>query len=151
MKSLIARILMPFLLLAQVGAGLSPGRVLCVASDCCAAEGAAHHAHHDHAHGVTPHGDHRHAGGCDRDATLAATIDNACDCHIHIVMPDDAGASRDRSGERIADPRLMQPALLDHIPAPLEVAADEPASAPPRRCWTPTDQSLAHASTRLLI
>ena len=64
MKELIARILLPFLLLAQVGVGISPGRVLCIAVDCggdCVT-GAHGHAH-PHAHGHD--GEHRHAAGPD--------------------------------------------------------------------------------------
>lgn len=149
MKILIARILMPFLLLAQVGAGMSPGRMLCFAVDCCGSEAVVHHDHHHHGHGGVPHGDHRHATACDEQ--LALSVEKHCDCHIHIVMPDDAGTSRDRAGERIAGLRLMAAALIDSLPTPLEVAAVEPVEAPPRWCWSTCDQCLARATTRLLI
>ncbi|MEY5061600.1 MAG: hypothetical protein RIS45_1521 [Planctomycetota bacterium] len=161
MQNLVARILMPLLLLAQVGAGMSPGRVLCIAADCCGEHRVVHHEHdayhdhdghhhaHHHAHGAHPHGDHRHPAGRDHDASLVAQVD--CDCHIHIVMPDDAGSSRERSAERIGDVRLMQPALAIHSTMPSAAGRAAPPDAPPRWCFDASDQCLALKATRLLI
>jgi len=151
MQELIARILLPFLLLAQVGAGVSPGRVLCIAVDCCGAHAAAHrgHAHH-HAHDHD--GQHRHVAGVDHDASLAAPSGaDDCGCHIHVSMPDDFGAGRKQSGAAFAQLRLLQPALVQHMPTPLENSCAEPPEAPPRECWAACDQCRARAVTRLLI
>jgi len=146
MSGYLARLLLPLLLLAQVGVGMSPGRVLCIAAEHC---GGAVSEHHHHAHGQHSHGDHRHAGGCAGDHGLDAQTD--CDCHIHLSMPDDAGSSRDRSGERIADVRLMRPALLEpmslhrtHGPRAHRAAAIDAA-------LVATDQCCARETTRLLI
>lgn len=148
MKELIARILLPFLLLAQVGAGMSPGRVLCIAVDCGGECVAVAHAHaHPHGHGHD--GEHRHAAGIDHDAAILAS--NGCDCHIHVSMPDDVGASRNQPDACFAELRLLQPALVQHLPTPLESAGAEPPEAPPRECWTACDQCRARAVTRLLI
>jgi len=152
MQELIARILLPFLLLAQVGAGMSPGRVLCIAVDCGGECVAVAHAHahppaHSHAHG---HGcEHRHAAGVDHDTAILAP--NGCDCHIHVSMPDDVGASRNQPVACFAELWLLQPALVQHLPTPLENASAEPPEAPPRECWTACDQCRARAVTRLLI
>jgi len=152
MQELIARILLPFLLLAQVGAGMSPGRVLCIAVDCGGECVAVAHAHahppaHSHAHGHDC--EHRHAAGVDHDAAILAP--NGCDCHIHVSMPDDVGASRNQPVACFAELWLLQPALVQHLPTPLENASAEPPEAPPRECWTACDQCRARAVTRLLI
>lgn len=152
MSTCFARLLLPLLLLAQVGVGMSPGRVLCIASERCDGATADHahdHAHDHHAHGQHAHGAHRHPAGCATDHALSAQSD--CDCHIHLSLPDDAGASRDRSGDRIADVRLMALAIL----APMSL---DRMHAPHRTGpWTraaflaATDQCCARETTRLLI
>ena len=157
MKTTIARILLPFLLLAQVGAGMSPGRVLCIAIDCCCGAGIAHHEHvhphgaHDghHHHGAAADHDHRQKSDAPRGAALAAADD--CACHLHVSMPDDVGTAGDRAVERVVDVRLLEPALVEHLPALDERGCSEPPEAPPRWCWLACDQCRARAVTRLLI
>jgi len=152
MMQILTRLMLPLLLLAQVGAGVSPGRVICIAADCCASNEVVHHDHdaiHHHAHGMHSHGGHRHVGGCESDAELAAPSD--CDCHFHVSMPDDAGASRDRSGERVLEVRFFQPALLAPLAVDLSVAPASAISEPPRGERVATDQCRALETTRLLI
>lgn len=158
MMGFLTRLMLPFLLLAQVGAGMSPGRVLCIAAECCAGNEVIHHDHeydheydhaHHHAHGTHSHGDHRHAGGCANDAELAAPSE--CDCHIHVTLPDDAGASRDRSGERIADVRYFQPAVMPLVAIEVAPAARAAIVEPPEDARADTDQCRAREVTRLLI
>lgn len=157
MKILIARILLPFLLLAQVGAGMSPGRVLCIAIDCCCGTSIAHHEHahphgaHDghHHHGTALRHDHRHESDAPRGAALVAADD--CACHLHVSMPDDVGTAGDRAAERVVDLRLFAPALVEHLPSLDASGCSEPPDAPPRWCWLACDQCRARAVTRLLI
>jgi len=152
MMQIVIRLMLPLLLLAQVGAGVSPGRVLCIAADCCGSNEVEHHDHdapHHHAHGMHSHGDHRHVGGCETDAELASPSE--CDCHIHVSLPDDAGASRDRSGERILEVRLFQPALLAPLTVDLSVSPASAVTAPPRGERIAADQCRSRETTRLLI
>ena len=148
MRATVLRLLLPLLLLAQVGLGVSPGRVLCIAASCCghdAAQPAHHHHHHDD--GVHAHHDHGAAGLAGGE--LAAS--DPCDCHFHIAMPDDVGGSRERSADRLFDLRLLQPAVDQRPAVAADLGASRAIEAPPPWTFAASDQCRARDSMRLLI
>ena len=166
MMQTLTRLMLPLILLAQVAAGISPGSVLCIAAECCGVNGVEHHEHddgfhlpehHHHAHLHLGHGCTQgqhvpcdgHDDGCVLDATISAQAE--CESHFHVSLPDEAGSSRDRAGERIADIRLFQPALLAPISIDLGAAPSTTVEEPPRGARFATDQCCARKVTRLLI
>lgn len=155
MRLRIVQLLLPLLLLAQVGLGMSPGRMLCIASRCCGHD-AVQLSHHEHAHGCGHAHEQGHEHDHDRAHThgAAVTVLDACDgadCHFHIAMPDDAGTSRDRSADHFFDLRLLQIARLDEPACGAASRGSRPVEAPPPWCFASCDQACARESMRLLI
>lgn len=166
--------MLPFLLLAQVMVGMSPGHAICIALDACcgnhvhaepigfAHDGCAdssvgssaaahrHHHGHDHPHGpATPCAD---ACGC-----AACAEHEACDgdcskgsSHFHLALPDDGGCMRDRSNDHFCDLRLLAPALAVFAIEPI-VASHGQATPPPPWVWPDCDRATALETDRLLI
>jgi hypothetical protein len=160
MRASLPRVLLPLLLLAQVGLGMSPGRVLCIAASCCDGESprqVAHHEHHHHGDGSDHHHGHGHEGhgpdghGPDGHGARLLAAGDACDCHFHIAMPDDVGGSRERQAERLLDMRLLQRALDAHASQAVADGAARAIEAPPPWTFAASDQCRARESMRLLI
>jgi hypothetical protein len=156
----IAQILLPIVLLAQVAAGFSPGRSLCVMLEACCGhhvhvEGASHaHAEcHGHAHDHDHDHDHAHDAPCDDDCTQDRG--ESCDgstCHLHVSLPDDTEMPRERVVgapliETIASPPA-QPAPC--LPEVTEIA-EFPRWDPPPEAWPNTGQRKAIETDSLLI
>jgi hypothetical protein len=160
MRSILFRLMLPLILLAQVAVGMSPGRVLCIGWSGCG--GVAHHDHghghdhgHDHADHHADHHAHHSADGHADAVRCAAEVDPdaGCTCHTHVSTPDEGSASRDRAGDRLLDVRLFAPLFAALLPAVLEIHAGG-LLEPPRlhaAHWPRTDQCCARAVTRLLI
>ena len=138
------KLMLPFLLLAQVGVGMSPGHAVCIALDACC--GAHDHAapagleHHAHTHDA----DGGHPGPCAHQCSEGS-------CHIHIALPDDGGSMRDRSHEHFCDIRLLAPALAV-LAADLGCARVSPQAAlPPPWAWPACDRTCARETDCLVI
>lgn len=164
MRRAFLRLLLPFLLLAQVTVGMSPGHAICIALDaCCGGHVHAeligfvshddHHAHgHPHVH-ACPDGCTNACCASQADGAVAHACDGDCSegsSHFHLALPDDGGCMRDRSSDHLCDLRLMSPALA--ISAADAVVTDEPqAILPPPWSWPDCDRLRALETDCLLI
>jgi hypothetical protein len=166
MRHALLHLMLPFLLLAQVAVGMSPGRVICVALEACCGEHVhgefdpLAHAHHSHAelHEMAHALGGQHSHGCPDDCEHACcTSDEPCDgdcsdgtCHIHIALSDDGGCTRDRSDDHVFDLRLMTRALA-LFSAECEVVVRPQAALPPPWSWPDCDRTLALETDCLVI
>lgn len=164
MRHALLRLMLPFLLLAQVVVGMSPGHAICIALDACCGThvhaepiGFEHHGHH-HDHGHDHDHAHSHAPSCPDDCAHACCAEQkACDgdcskgtSHFHIALPDDGGCTRDRSNDHFCDLRLLAPALVVVAMQPV-VGLKEQATLPPPWAWPACDRTRALETDRLLI
>ena len=157
MQLLVSRFMLPLLLLAQVFAGMSPGRVLCFAdAGCSVVHATTLHDHSGHDDACSDHhgsDEHRHAGGGDNDAQMKPYPD--CHCHFHVSFPEDAGSSRDRALTRFGDVRLMSPVLATLVGTSKNTGRITAVSCSMcsnwPRTWPASDQCRARDASRLLL
>jgi hypothetical protein len=180
MRRAMLRLMLPFLLLAQVMVGMSPGHAICIALEACCGThvhaepiGFDHHGH-DHGHVCAldhdhDHGDHHGsaAGFADGDSLAPLCPDDcahACcaahevcdgDCskgtsHFHLALPDDGGCVRDRSNDHFCDLRLLAPALRVFAMQPV-VELKAQAALPAPWTWPDCDRARALETDCLLI
>lgn len=151
--------MLPFLLLAQVMVGMSPGHAVCIALEACC--GGHLHAgvfgeagsidlselhHGDHSHGCADDCAHAccdESDGCDDDCSRGST-------HFHLALPDDGGCTRDRSNDHFCDLRLLAPALTVFAIQPVVDLHAQPAPPAPW-IWPDCDRAIALETDRLLI
>jgi len=172
MRQTALRIMLPFLLLAQVMVGMSPGHAVCIVLDaCCGLHGHEGHVHEGHVHEGHMHGDH---GGHDHDhghahahaqasfcaddcAHACCDTEQVCDgdcsegsTHFHVALPDDGGCTRDRSNDHFCDLRLLAPALTVFAIQPVVDLHAQTAPILPW-VWPDCDRATALETDCLLI
>jgi hypothetical protein len=160
MRRTALRLMLPFLLLAQVMVGVSPGNAVCIALDACCgahvhgADAGAAHPSHDELHAL----DALHSHACPEDCTHGG-CDGPSHCeedcsegstHFHVALPDDGGCMRDRSNDHFCDLRLLAPALTVFAIQPV-VDLHAQATPPPPWIWPDCDRATALRTDCLLI
>ena len=170
MHRLCLRLMLPFLLLAQVMVGMSPGHAVCIALDACCgahvhgADAGPARLSHDELHAL--HASHSHASHSHASHSPACPEDCTHDCcdgpshcdgdcsegstHFHVALPDDGGCMRDRSNDHFCDLRLLAPALtLFALKPAVDTAAQTTQQLP--WVWPDCDRATALGTDCLLI